>query len=68
MAWKIWKLASLKRGLMNTGSGKLKNKLVNKLFKSWNKHRSDLEFSEKTFNQMWRERVKSLPAGRQVKS
>ena len=33
MAWKIWKLASLKRGLMNIGSGKLKNKVVNGLFK-----------------------------------
>ena len=56
MAWKIWKLASLRRGLMNTGSGKLKNKVVNSLFKGWNKHRAGLEFSQKTFNQMWKER------------
>jgi len=56
MAWKIWKLASLRRGLMNTGSGKLKNKLVNSLFKGWKKHRAELDFSQKTFNQMWKER------------
>jgi len=56
MAWKIWKIASLKRGLMNMGSGKLKNKVVNGLFKGWQENRSELEFSGKTFNQMWKER------------
>lgn len=56
MAWKIWKIASLKRGLMNMGSGKLKNKVVNRLFKGWKENRSELEFSEKTFNQLWKER------------
>jgi L-lactate dehydrogenase complex protein LldF len=59
MAWKIWKIASLRRGLMNTGSGKLKNKVVNSLFKGWKKHRAGLEFSEKTFNQMWKERFRN---------
>ncbi len=59
MAWKIWKLASLKRGLMNMGSGKLKNKVVNSMFKGWKKHRADLDFSQKTFNQMWKERYKN---------
>ena len=58
MAWKLWKVASLKRGLMNMGSGKFKNKVVNGLFKGWKKHRSDLDFSPKTFNQMWKERFK----------
>lgn len=57
-AWKMWKLASLKRGMMNLGSGPLKNKVVNGLFKDWNKHRADLDFSKKTFNQMWKERYK----------
>ena len=57
-AWKVWKLASLKRSLMNAGSGSLKNKLVNGLFKDWTKHRSDLNFSAKTFNQMWKEQNK----------
>ena len=55
-AWKLWRLASMRRGMMNMGNGKLKNRVVNKLFKDWNKHRSDLEFSKKTFNEMWKER------------
>ncbi len=55
-AWKLWRIASLKRGMMNMGSGNLKNKIVNKLFKGWNAHRSDLQFSKKTFNEMWKER------------
>ena len=57
-AWKLWKIASLKRGMMNLGSGALKNKVVNGLFKDWTKHRSDLNFSHKTFNQMWKEKYK----------
>ena len=59
MAWKAWRLASLKRGFMNMGSGKLKNKVVNGMFKGWNRNRSDLNFSQKTFNQMWKERYKN---------
>jgi L-lactate dehydrogenase complex protein LldF len=58
MAWKIWKLASLKRSLMNVGNGQLKNKLVNQLFKGWKTRRSPLNFSPKTFNEMWKERYK----------
>jgi L-lactate dehydrogenase complex protein LldF len=58
MAWKVWKIASLKRGLMNMGSGNLKNKVVNGLFKGWKENRSDLNFSQKTFNEMWKERYK----------
>lgn len=58
VAWKLWKVASLNRRIMNTGKGSFKSKIVNKLFKDWNQHRSDLEFSEKTFNQMWKERHK----------
>ncbi|MEP7236292.1 MAG: LutB/LldF family L-lactate oxidation iron-sulfur protein [Ferruginibacter sp.] len=59
MAWKVWRLASLKRGFMNMGSGKFKNKVVNNMFKSWTKNRSDLDFSQKTFNQMWKDRYKN---------
>ena len=58
MAWKIWKIASLNRGLMNMGNGALKNKVVNGLFKGWKQSRSDLNFSQKTFNEMWKERNK----------
>ncbi|OPZ15062.1 MAG: Lactate utilization protein B [Bacteroidetes bacterium ADurb.BinA245] len=58
MAWKVWKLASLKRSIMNLGTGKLKNKVVNGMFKDWNRGRADLQFSKKTFNQLWKERFK----------
>jgi L-lactate dehydrogenase complex protein LldF len=58
MAWKMWKLASLNRGMMNMGNGNLKNKVVNGLFKDWKKNRADLNFSQKTFNEMWKERFK----------
>jgi L-lactate dehydrogenase complex protein LldF len=58
MAWKVWKIASLKRGLMNMGNGNLKNKVVNGLFKGWAAHRSELNFSPKTFNELWKERYK----------
>ena len=53
-AWKMWKLASLNRKMMNLGNGPLKNKMVNGLFKDWTKQRADLKFSPKTFNEMWR--------------
>jgi L-lactate dehydrogenase complex protein LldF len=58
MGWKLWKRVSLSRTMMNMGSGKLKNKMVNKVFKGWHQHRSELKFSDKTFNQMWKERFK----------
>jgi len=55
-AWKVWKKGSLNRKMMNMGNGKLKNWMVNKAFKGWNTHRSDLNFSQKTFNELWKER------------
>ena len=59
MAWKLWRIASLKRGLMNLGNGNIKNKVVNGMFKGWKERRSDLQFSQKTFNQLWKERYKN---------
>jgi L-lactate dehydrogenase complex protein LldF len=56
-AWKLWKIASLNRKMMNLGNGNLKNKVVNGLFKGWKENRSDLEFSKKTFNEIWKDRV-----------
>jgi L-lactate dehydrogenase complex protein LldF len=56
IAWKIWKRLSLSRRLMNMGNAKIKNRMVNKIFKGWTTHRGDLHFNEKTFNQMWREK------------
>ncbi|MET0242190.1 MAG: LutB/LldF family L-lactate oxidation iron-sulfur protein [Flavitalea sp.] len=56
LAWKVWKTASLNRKYMNKGNKKIKNWMVNKAFKAWTAHRSDLDFSEKTFNQLWSEK------------
>lgn len=54
-AWKAWKRAMLHRGMMNTGSGKLKSWMVATFVKDWGKHRAPLQFPKKTFNQMWKE-------------
>lgn len=59
LAWKVWKRVSLNRRWMNMGSGKLKNKMVNRMAKEWTRHRADLEFAPKTFNEMWREQRSS---------
>jgi L-lactate dehydrogenase complex protein LldF len=56
IAWKVWKQASLKRNLMNMGNKKMKDWMVNKVFKAWTAHRADLDFSQKTFNQQWKEK------------
>jgi L-lactate dehydrogenase complex protein LldF len=58
LAWKMWKTASLHRGMMNLSNGKMKNWMVNKIFKGWQINRSELHFSKKTFNEMWKERTK----------
>jgi L-lactate dehydrogenase complex protein LldF len=44
---------------MNMGTGKMKNWVVNKVFKGWTAHRSDLDFSQKTFNAMWKDKYNS---------
>jgi L-lactate dehydrogenase complex protein LldF len=56
--WKIWKISCLKRSIMNMGNSNIKNKVVNSIFSGWKEHRSDLIFSPKTFNQMWKEKHK----------
>ncbi|HAN39262.1 MAG TPA: iron-sulfur cluster-binding protein [Chitinophagaceae bacterium] len=56
LAWKAWKQASLNRKWMNMGSANMKNWVVNKVFKGWTAHRSELNFSQKTFNQLWHEK------------
>jgi L-lactate dehydrogenase complex protein LldF len=55
MAWKVWKTAMLNRKLMNAGPGNLKSWVVNSFVKDWNRHRSNLQFPSKSFNQLWRE-------------
>lgn len=56
IAWTIWQHSMLYRPVMNLGNAKIKNWMMNKLFKGWVAHRSDLQFPEKTFNQLWREK------------
>lgn len=59
LAWKAWRMSGLSRGLMNKGNRSLKNWVVNKLFRGWTAHRANLDFAEKTFNEMWKARVKN---------
>jgi L-lactate dehydrogenase complex protein LldF len=54
IAWKVWKRASLSRKLMNMGNSQIKNWMINKVFKGWTAHRAGLVFSEKTFNELWK--------------
>lgn len=56
VAWKMWKQASLNRKMMNLANGNIKNKVVNKIFKSWTQHHDQLNFSAKTFNELWQEK------------
>lgn len=59
IAWKLWKQASLRRGMMNMANGRIKNWVMKKMFqKTWNQHHQPLQFSEKTFNQLWQEQEK----------
>jgi len=58
MAWKFWKRAMLNRRFMNLGSGKIKSWVVNSFVKDWKKHRSNVDFPAKSFNQLWKERNK----------
>ncbi|HEY9364483.1 MAG TPA: LutB/LldF family L-lactate oxidation iron-sulfur protein [Chitinophagaceae bacterium] len=56
MAWKIWKSAMLRRGMMNSGSSTIKNWVVNNVVKGWKEHRSEMHFPQKSFNQQWMEK------------
>lgn len=57
MAWKVWKQASMSRKMMNMGSSKIKNFVLNNFVKEWKKHHGELQFPEKSFNQLWREKT-----------
>lgn len=54
--WRMWKQAMLRRSLMNMGSAKIKNWVVNNLLKGWKEHRSEMKFPKKSFNQLWKEK------------
>jgi len=56
MAWGMWKQAMLHRKFMNMGSSGIKNWAINKFLPDWKKHRGEMHFPKKSFNQMWREK------------
>jgi L-lactate dehydrogenase complex protein LldF len=60
MAWKFWKSAMLRRSLMNKGSAKMKNWVINTFVSSWKTNRTELLFPKKSFNQLWREQKSKL--------
>jgi L-lactate dehydrogenase complex protein LldF len=41
---------------MNQGKAKIKSWMIHQFMKSWTKNRGDLQFPEKSFNQLWREK------------
>jgi L-lactate dehydrogenase complex protein LldF len=53
IAWSVWQQGMLHRKLMNLGNSKLKNWMINKVFKGWSGQRAELNFPEKTFNELW---------------
>ena len=56
IAWKMWRIAMLRRSWMNIANGNMKSKLINSIGKAWTEHRSKLEFPKKSFNQQWKEK------------
>jgi len=56
VAWKLWKVAMLRRGMMNMANGNVKGRLINSIGKSWTRHRGKLDFPKKSFNQQWKEK------------
>ena len=56
MAWKIWKMAMLRRGWMNMANGNMKGRLINSIASSWTKHRGKLDFPKKSFNEQWKQK------------
>ncbi|MCW3119868.1 MAG: iron-sulfur cluster-binding protein [Chitinophagaceae bacterium] len=56
IAWKVWKIAMLRRSWMNLANGNMKSRLVNSIGKAWTEHRSNMEFPKKSFNQQWKEK------------
>jgi L-lactate dehydrogenase complex protein LldF len=55
----FWKKAMLKRGLMNKGGAKAKNFVLQNFFrKSWGDRRELPKIAEKSFNELWKEKMK----------
>jgi len=56
MAWRIWKMAMLRRKWMNMANGNMKSRMINLIGKSWSRQRGKLVFPKKSFNQQWKEK------------
>ncbi|HEY6504358.1 MAG TPA: LutB/LldF family L-lactate oxidation iron-sulfur protein [Chitinophagaceae bacterium] len=56
MAWKMWKHGMLRRSWMNMANGKMKGWIVNTMMTGWKKHRGELDFPNKSFNEQWRKK------------
>ncbi|MBI5372751.1 MAG: iron-sulfur cluster-binding protein [Sphingobacteriales bacterium] len=56
IAWKMWKQAMLRRSWMNMANGRTKSWVVNSLLSGWREHRASLDFPDKSFNQLWKEK------------
>jgi L-lactate dehydrogenase complex protein LldF len=56
MLWKGWKIAMLRRGMMNMANGNMKSWLINRFGKAWTEHRGNLLFPKKSFNEQWKEK------------
>ncbi|MDI9357602.1 MAG: LutB/LldF family L-lactate oxidation iron-sulfur protein [Phycisphaerales bacterium] len=55
LSWYLWEQSSLNRTLMNQGTSSIKNFVVNKVIKGWSRYRQDIRFSDKSFNQLWKD-------------
>jgi L-lactate dehydrogenase complex protein LldF len=62
IAWAAWQQGMLHRTVMNLGNAKIKNWMVNRMFKGWTNTRADLQFPEKSFNQLWKEKMEAEKA------
>ena len=58
VAWKMWKMAMLKRKWINISNGNMKSALINSIAGAWTNGRSKLVFPKKSFNEQWAERKK----------
>ena len=56
MAWKMWRIAMLRRGWMNMANGAVKTSMINMIGKAWTKNHGKLSFPRKSFNQQWIEK------------
>ncbi len=57
LTWKMWKQAMLRRSWMNSANGKTKGWFINKVAKNWTRHRDNLDFPKKSFNEQWKEQA-----------